>query len=828
MAVVNTYFRKRLSRRVTYSSGGLNTQVDYIMCRREELKRVQNCYVLPKEAIARQHKLVICKAMLQTKEKQKIYSIPKTRWWKLNSKVHREEFVQKLERKMGAEEISWERLSTAVKEVAKEVMTITSGKKGKKEETWWWCEEVQEAIKVKRERKRDRDLNRCEATIEAYKKANKDAKKAVAKAKTAAYEDLYNSLEGPDGQQKAIRLVKQRNKKSQDVYQAKMVKDRNGQVLTDDTQIRERWKEYYQHLMNEENPRIEREIEPAEEQEDCGNYRGIKLTSHTLKLWERIIDKRLRSRVTVSEQQFGFMPGRSTSDAIFALRQLMETYRDGQEDLHCIFIDLEKAYDRVPQQEIWNCLRLKGVGEKHIRLIQDMYEGCQIQVRCAAGETEVFEVAGGLHQGSALSPFLFAIIIDCLTQEVQREAPWDMLFADDVVVCGNKRDEIEERLELWWGAMEDRGMKVSRQKTEYLKLKAKGEGGDNEEDTEVKLQGEAIAQVREFKYLGSIVQEDGGSDKEVTKRIQAGWGAWKKITGVMCDKNVPEKVKGRLYKTLVRPAMIYGMETVAVTKVQEERMQVAEMKMLRWSLGLTIMDKVSNETIRERVQVGELKKKLSETRLRWQGHVTRREESYVGRRGAACLGARRSSRTQELVSAVISHLKKVERIRGGPVRDEDVWTRERMDFIKDQEEELDNKDEQPREWIEERARENKMPSRSESSRTNLSLFNQSIVLSNSTAFYSYPTVAYCSREHTKNGIWSLAPAAPLSSYVVVTFFQVFLTTCLRESESEKEEQFTVVARTVVHDTFPRPCPPPLKIWHAPKTTILTSFTKLHL
>ena len=106
--------------------------------------------------------------------------------------------------------------------------------------------------------------------------------------------------------------------------------------------------------------------------QDGRNYRGIKLTSHTLKLWERIIDKRLRGRVTVSEQLFGFMPGQSTSDAIFALRQLMETYREGQEDLHCIFIDLERAYDRVPRQEIWNYLRLKGVEEKHIRLIEDV------------------------------------------------------------------------------------------------------------------------------------------------------------------------------------------------------------------------------------------------------------------------------------------------------------------------------------------------------------------------------------------------------------------------------------------------------------------------
>ena len=143
----------------------------------------------------------------------------------------------------------------------------------------------------------------------------------------------------------------------------------------------------------------------------------------------------------------------------------------------------------------------------------------------------------------------------------------------------------------------------------------------------MKLQGGTIAQVREFRYPGSTVQEDGGSDKEVTKRIQAGWGAWKKITGVMCDKKVPEKVRGG-YKTMVRPAMMYRMEAVAVTKVQEERMQVAEMKMLRWALELTRRDKVRKESIRERVQVGELKRKLRETRLRWLGHVTRREESW--------------------------------------------------------------------------------------------------------------------------------------------------------------------------------------------------------
>ena len=64
--------------------------------------------------------------------------------------------------------------------------------------------------------------------------------------------------------------------------------------------------------------------------QSCSNYRGMKLISHTMKLWERIVERRLRSDVTFSEQQYDFMPGKSTTDALFALRMLMEKYREGQ------------------------------------------------------------------------------------------------------------------------------------------------------------------------------------------------------------------------------------------------------------------------------------------------------------------------------------------------------------------------------------------------------------------------------------------------------------------------------------------------------------------
>ena len=85
----------------------------------------------------------------------------------------------------------------------------------------------------------------------------------------------------------------------------------------------------------------------------CGNYKGIKLMSHTMKVSEKIIEVRLRDRVEIIKQQYEFMPGKGTTDAMFALRMLMEKYREGQRELHCVFVDLEKAYDRVPQEVLW-------------------------------------------------------------------------------------------------------------------------------------------------------------------------------------------------------------------------------------------------------------------------------------------------------------------------------------------------------------------------------------------------------------------------------------------------------------------------------------------
>ena len=115
-------------------------------------------------------------------------------------------------------------------------------------------------------------------------------------------------------------------------------------------------------------------------------------------------------------------------------------------------------------------------------------------------------------------------------------------------------------------------MKISRSKTEYLCI-----NGGNDDET-VKMDDTKLPRVKEFKYLGSTVQETGGCEREVKKRVQAGWNGWRRVSAVICDKRLPARVKGKGYSLVVRPAMVYGLETVAVTKKQVEEMEVAEMK----------------------------------------------------------------------------------------------------------------------------------------------------------------------------------------------------------------------------------------------------------
>ena len=200
---------------------------------------------------------------------------------------------------------------------------------------------------------------------------------------------------------------------------------------------------------------------------DRGNYRGLKLTEQAMKILERIVDGLIRQVVSIDDSQFGFVPGRGTTDAIFVVRQLQEKYLAVNKRLYMAFVDLEKAFDCVPRKVIWWALRKLGVEEWIVRLVQGMYANARSRVRVGEGFSKEFEVKVGVHQGSVLSPLLFIIVLEALSREFRAGVPWEDLYADDLVIIADSLEECVRRLLIWKEAMEKKGLRVNAGKTSH-------------------------------------------------------------------------------------------------------------------------------------------------------------------------------------------------------------------------------------------------------------------------------------------------------------------------------------------------------------------------
>ena len=229
-----------------------------------------------------------------------------------------------------------------------------------------------------------------------------------------------------------------------------------------------------------------------------------------------------------------------------------------------------------------------------------------------------------------------------------------MLFADDLVLCESTREEAEEQLEVWRNAIENKGLRVSRKKTEYLPPYSCHD--------KVKLGGKEIKNVTTFKYIGSMFDAEGGTTTDCKNRVRLAWNKWREVTGVICDKKVPVKLKHKIYKTVIRPTMTYGAECWTMKKKDEMLMNKTEMRMLRWIQGDSLREHKRNEDIiiiygrngsfltwlatsrgksrstvisasprREAATVHPIATHLMQKRLRWYVHVRRRDECHTTR-----------------------------------------------------------------------------------------------------------------------------------------------------------------------------------------------------
>ena len=191
-------------------------------------------------------------------------------------------------------------------------------------------------------------------------------------------------------------------------------------------------------------------------------------------------------------------------------------------------------------------------------------------------------------------------IIDVITKEIEEGTPWAMLFADDLVLGDPDREMMELRLERWRECMEKNGLKVSRAKTEHLQTIW---------DTDpvrmkryMKTEIVNLPTVQSFKYLGSE-KNRGGANKDVENRVTKARSKWRELSGVICDKKISTKLKLLIYQTVIRPTLLYGCETWPMSVKDEKRMATTEMRMVRWAMGVSLLEHRRNEEILEEAKV---------------------------------------------------------------------------------------------------------------------------------------------------------------------------------------------------------------------------------
>ena len=136
----------------------------------------------------------------------------------------------------------------------------------------------------------------------------------------------------------------------------------------------------------------------------CGNYRCLKLQEQVMKILEHVLNTIIQEQVSIDNMQFGFMPGRGTTDAIFILRQLQEKHLQKKKNMYCAFVDLEKAFDHVPHKILWWAMQKLKIDEWLIQVVKSMYDDAQSKVRIANSYSNPVNVSVGVHQGSVLSP----------------------------------------------------------------------------------------------------------------------------------------------------------------------------------------------------------------------------------------------------------------------------------------------------------------------------------------------------------------------------------------------------------------------------------------
>ena len=365
---------------------------------------------------------------------------------------------------------------------------------------------------------------------------------------------------------------------------------------------------------------------------ECKNWRGITLLSVVSKILGRILidrikggtDKRLR------KEQAGYRTNRSTTDQIFILRNIIEQSSEWQTPLYINFIDFEKAFDSIHRESLWKIMQIYGIPNKIISIVQALYDNFECAVIEDNETTEWFKIKTGVKQGCNMSGFLFLLIIDWVMRRSvgngEHGIRWkfstkldDLDFADDIALISSTKQHLQIKTDKLVEHSKKVGLKTNREKCKILRI--------NAPTTEaITINEDPLEEVTEFQYLGAVVSGAGGGAEDLQNRIKKARVAFSNLKNIWNSNNISRNTKLKLYKSLVKPVLMYGAETWKMTKSDNKKIDTFELKCLRKILRIRWEEHITNVEVMRRTGISEISKEVQQRRWKYIGHILRKEQ----------------------------------------------------------------------------------------------------------------------------------------------------------------------------------------------------------
>lgn len=368
---------------------------------------------------------------------------------------------------------------------------------------------------------------------------------------------------------------------------------------------------------------------------ECADHRTIALISHASKIVLKIILRRLETKANyfIGKSQFGFRKGRGTREAIAAMRIMCERSLEFGNDLFICFVDYEKAFDRLKWTKLMDILKRIGIDWRDRRLITNLYMNQTAVVRTEHGDSEPGEMGRGVRQGCLLSPLLFSIYAEMMMKEAMEgvdggvkiggELVTDVKFADDQGMVATTEEGLQNLMDALSRTGELYDMKINVKKTKVMRVRKKIRADDPK--INIVINGEVVEQVQQFRYLGSLITEEGTCEAEIKSRIAMAKDAFNKRRELLTNR-LSKELKKKIVKTLVWSVALYGSEAWTLRQDERRRLEAFEMWCWRTMEKISWRAHTTNEAVLE--LVGEERKILDvilKRKKRWLGHMLRGE-----------------------------------------------------------------------------------------------------------------------------------------------------------------------------------------------------------